>query len=487
MIQYLSIKRPNLKKKDSTLRKDLPYQLRNISELNDNSIPVMDKYIILLEQAILARSFLDVVPDHSVVKTYIHKLESTIPLVLPTQINSMDKSLYLSYVQTLKGVLNGDKAAMFDSIKILGDSEHFNTDAKMLPKAFYTPYLSLAGNRVNDKTEDYISPALVLPSVQKVNGGIALVFSVETFTKCQLNKPLPFNQLTPMLAMIFKMDWSSRYTEQFVDVMSRYGSVGQNKFDQDRNIPGMIFSALAGKTHNTNLIKSQVVRFQQYLQYICKNNNNLIGSYESLYTLCNNLGYVGIEFLIKQNPTTGELAAFEKYQELTFLKTAKLQSAMEAAGDTEESDPDSNEPVDDLEDDPETSTDEPEETDDTSTEDTDDLDDFGTDDEDTDTDAGSTDEGTSTTNEESTETDTLPETEDPFGVNFEIVMSEKPSEHFQREAIVRMLQKLINSPTTTMSSSTIHFLKTWVNQWVNLVSVDTTRAILAQLSISIDV
>lgn len=483
MIQYLSVARSNLRKKNNSIRTDLPYQLKNISELSEPSITIQDKLVILLEQSILARTILNMTPTNQGIISYLEKLNTLVSTILPVTIDTMDNTLYQSYVRILKGTIVGDKHYLFDAMTILNDNRHFNSDAKMLPKAFYEPYLILAGNRANTKMEDYISPVLALPSVRKVDGGIALHFTLETFTKCQLGKQLKFSQLSPLMEMILKLDWSAKYVERFIDTMSRYGAIPQNKFDQNRHISGMLFNSLAGKSHRSNINKSQVVRFQQYLQYICTEQSAIIGSYESLYTLFSNLGYIGLEFLISPNPTNRELAAFEKYPELSFLKTAKLQAAMEATSETTE-----DATADDVDDDPETDPNEPEDTDtesaDTADTDTAAADDFGMDDdEETDdtSDAGSGGDDTST------ETDTLPETEDPFGTIFKIVHAETPSEHFQREAIVRMLQKLINNPTSTVSGSTVNFLKMWLSQWVNLVSVETTQAILSQLAISIDV
>lgn len=501
MLQYLSVKRPAPNDKNGRDFKGLPLDLKSVFELVDSKIPVADKFRIIFEQVILAQLILDMSESTDYrTKDYLVSLDRISKICLPQQINSMDSSLYGKYKKTLSGILEKNKSSMYDAISVLKDYVHFSKESCQLSEDFYVPYLQIASGRVGNKNKDHVydSAVLLTPYLEKCEGGNRIVFSSQIFTTCHLHDPLPITKLSPIMEYILRLDWKGKNWIQFTDVVQSYGLNTHNKFESHQSLSGTLANILY-RDFNKTLI-SPVVRTQYIscLKYLEQHYRIGIDSFESMYWVLSGLGYKGLEFLISKNPTNRELVGFENYSELEFIKQYKLQVALEAADTDEDKEEEteekpeekpeekSDEP-DDLEDDPETDPDE--ETSDDSTDTDADSDEALPEADDLTGEGESEPAGDSTgtgAGDSAEQTDTPSDPEDPFSIAFNVTKSETMSEYFQRESLCSTLTSMVNNPPESMSVETVAFLRVWLTQWINLVSIDTTKAILSKLAVTID-
>jgi len=487
MLQYLSVARPNGKSKNGGILSSLPYGLNSIFEISTSTIPVQDKLRLLLEQAILAQTILEMSDNTNTdILQYLRDLYKISSISIPAQINTMDSVRYARYRSILFGVLSNELYSKYNAIEVLEDHQNFSNESVMLPKDFYIPYLTVASKRSADKLPEYEMPVLLIPFMQDGKTGKHIVFQPQGFTKCYLkDKITKFLPLAPMMDYILKLDWSAKSWIQFTEVVQSYGLNTYKALEAQKSVSGVLASILQNKNNNCIDYKKAGHTFVEYLHYLNDRYRIGIDSFESLYFVLSGLGYNDLNFLISKEPTQRQISGFEQYVELGFLKSYKLQIALEAA---ESSDPEKEkeEEPDDLEDDPET---DPDVTDDEEGADTDIDEDAGEMDESFDDDMETTDDSMgedSSGGAGATSTDTIEEPNDPFSVVFNITKSESLNEYFQREAICNALNSIVKNPPKEMSGETVAFLKVWLTQWVNLVSIDTTKTVLQQLSVTID-
>ena len=63
----------------------------------------------------------------------------------------------------------------------------------------------------------------------------------------------------------------------------------------------------------------------------------------------------------------------------------------------------------------------------------------------------------------------------------EIVEDNTLTDYIKREQMIVGINKIIASPPSGLSSEDLKFLKVWATEWINLVSAETTKLILARL------
>ncbi len=500
MLQYLSVKRPSQSSRNGTLVRSLPFGLKSIYELADSSISEADKLKIIVEQVILAKYVYDMSgATNSSLETYLDDLYRLYKNCIPKQNNSMDPKVFRSYCEVLDGLFVDQKYSYYEAISLLDDTHHFSKECSTLPKDFYAPYLMVRSGRCGgenpNSTPNHLGAMLLIPFVENVKEGQIITFKPKVFTTCHLYEKVTLPNLTKSMEYVLRLDWKGKHWIQFVDVMQSFGLNAANIFESHQSLSGKLATLLSGKA--VPVLQNTKVRFQfvTCLKHLEARYRIDIDSFESLKFVMNGLGYQGLEFLTSENPTSRELSAFESFSELQFIKPYKLQVALEAA-ESEEEEEEKPEEQDDLEDDPETDP-EPETSDEDSDDDSTDAegetatdeeapteDDFGMDeesaDEMTDTSGGS-DAG-----DGAEQTDTPSDPQDPFSIAFKVTQSETMDEYFQREALCVALTGIVKNPPETVSGETVAFLRVWLTQWINLVSVDTTKAVLSQLAVKID-
>ena len=498
MLQYLSVKRQSRTSKNGSFNSELPFGLKSIYELTESKLPVNDKFRIIFEQVILARYMYDVCDSKNTsLELYLGDLYRLYRSCIPKQNNSMDSNTFRTYCGVLDDLFDNVSYSYHDAIHVLNDGQHFSKECCTIPQNFYVPYLSVMAGRCGDNNEkatpDYLGATLLIPSMENVDGGQVVIFKAKTFTTCHLYEKVTIPHIPKSMEYFLRLDWKGKSWIQFTDTIQSFGTNVSNVFESQQTLSGKLAALIRRKSLpvlNNVQIRSQFVSCLQHLERRYRID---IDSFESLKFIMNGLGYQGLEFLTSTNPTNSELIAFESHSALQFIKPYKLQVALEAAEsekEEEEKPEEKPEEQDDLEDDPETDpeeeTSEEDPVDDTagtdeSTEE-ESTDDFGMD-EGTDE---STDTGGSDSGDGAEQTDTPSDPEDPFSIAFKVTKSETMEEYFQREAICVSLTELVKNPPENLSGETVAFLRVWLTQWINLVSVDTTKAVLSQLAVKID-
>lgn len=501
MIQYLSFSRPDPGSKNGKKTKDLPFYLRSISDLQTNTVmSESDKLRILMEQAVLGFFLLEMNEGKSqAVSDYLLDLQRIARFCLPTQSNSMNKLLYSKYRATLISFLEGDKSAKYDTLLMLEDRINFSKEACMIPSDFYLPYLRTVSRRVGKgNNPDYAGALMLMPHVEQCKhvGGQRVVFSTVRFTSCSLSTDFQAFSVTPSMEYMLRLDWSGKSWIQFTDLLQSFCVGRKNIFESHQSTAGVVANILYRESRKNLISQKSKTQFISCLRYLHQTYRMDLDAFESMSWMLSGLGYENLDFLTSSHPTNRELLGFEQYSDLEFIKQYKLQVAMEADGpepekeedtDAEEEKPEEqkdSEP-DDMEDDPDTDP----ESDDAGSEDpmmepeeeetSDDMssDDMG---------GGDTSSG-SDSGDGAKQTDTPSDPKDPFSIPFDITKSESMDEYFQRESLISMITSLILNPPETVSSETVAFLRVWVNQWINLVSVETTKSVLSQLAVTFDV
>lgn len=498
MIQYLSFSRPDPGSKNGKKTKNLPFNLLSISDLQTNTyLAVEDKLRILMEQAVLGFFLLEMNEGKSQsVSDYILYLQRIARFCLPDQSNSMNKLLYSKYRETLISFLEDNKSAKYDAISMLEDRINFSKEACMIPSDFYLPYLRTACRRVGKgNNPDYAGAVMLMPHVEtcKHVGGQRVVFSSVRFTSCSLSTDFQAFSVNPSLEYMLRLDWSGKSWIQFTDLLQSFCVGRKNIFESHQSTSGVIANILYRESRKNLISSKSKIQFISCLRYLHQTYRMDLDAFESMSWMLSGLGYENLDFLTSSHPTNRELLGFEQYSDLEFIKQYKLQAAMEA----DDSDPEDEEEKpeeqkdsepDDMEDDPETDP----ESDDAGSEDPMMEPDEETPDEDMGDDPGSDDMGGDTSSgsdsgDGAKQTDTPSDPKDPFSISLEITKSESMDEYFQREELISMITSLILNPPETVSSETVAFLRVWVNQWINLVSVETTKSVLSQLAVTFDV
>ena len=198
----------------------------------------------------------------------------------------------------------------------------------------------------------------------------------------------------------------------------------------------------------------------------------------SMKLIFTSLGCENLDYLSTKDPTKKMIDDFNKYPELRFLNKSTTQYGMEAAEDlikdNDEDDPfteDTNNPENNNDIDTETNE---------SNENNESKNDTSSNDEENPFDEPS-DNQSSSDYTDNTDTPEEEEADDPVSKVLEIVEDDTLTDYIKREQMIVGINKIIASPPSGLSSEDLKFLKVWATEWINLVSADTTKLILARL------
>lgn len=480
----------------------LPGNFMSIEELAAADIAPQNKVKVFVTQAFLARYIAEMNSGAAPsMEQYLQRMLRLVPTSIPENTNTMSSDLYQRYVSIMSALLHGKPIVDYTGLTmILGDCTTCDPNFQMLEEDFYVPYLK---TMLKDKRERYNGALLMVPILQNIkSGGHSVVFVPKRFASCDLQASATFSN-TPALEYLHRLDWTGQNWKQFVATLQSFYVEPYATYDAPKTLAGALNSIL--RNRDTSMVDTRGARneFLRSFQLLQSRYRMDVDSLESLGFILSGFGY-DASFLLKANPLTTDMVAFEKYAELSFLKPYKLRAAMEAAA-AEEDKPDDDENEDDdqgtpdadpLPDDPDTdpdSDDGEDPSEDPSADDagSDDLgsdtgDDFGGDDglgDESGTDSGDSGSGDGANQL----TDTVKEPEDPTAIIFKIVTAETFSDFMFRKAATNALVNLVNNPPSSMSNETVAFLRMWISDWIDIVDADTTKSVLRQFAVEIDV
>jgi hypothetical protein len=475
----------------------LPGEMHSISEFaNSTKFTPQDRIKMLASQAFLANYVSGMCESHCPsMNEYREQLQRLFATCIPQKCDSMDASLYERYRSVLSDILE-DKVSDLNGIRMLfDDCITCNPSVNQLPRGFYEPLLQVL-SKGHKRRGFYSGAILLVPYLQKCSGGHSVVFVPKTFATCDLEATSDFS-VNPSLEFFHRLDWTGSNWIGFTGTLQNFFIEPRIGFDSFKSMAGTL-RAITHRSAHPSMVKSGVRNlFVRSLKTLETRYRIRMDAFESLGFILSGFGYESTGFLTTAIPSNKDVAGFEQYAELAFIKPHKLQAAMEAdEQDKDEDDPeetqdestaDSDADKDPLEDDPETDPDtEGDDAEDPGdgTDDSagDDLggDDLGMGDDESSDSSGSGDVAPQLT-------DTVKEPEDPLAIVFRIVNAETFSDYLFRKSANAALSALIESPPPNMSSETVAFLKMWFTDWIDIVDTDTTRSVLRQFAVEIDV
>lgn len=494
MIKYLCVKRRDNTSKNGRYTTSLPFGLKSMEDINNADISNLDKLKLLTEQAILARYMLSMNDEkHKDLHAYLRKLKTITLTTLAEKQTILPDHKYELYVKSLYGLLTSPDATNFYHVQsLLEDQQNFSKEVAQIPRDFYIPYIASKGYPTESV---YTNAVCLVPNTMPCEGGQCIAFSKMEFSSCDTTNKLSKKYNSDM-EFLRRLSWDTKNWIQATECLQSFGCSHADPIEETSTVPGMLKTILTRKNHPSMDFKNPRRIFMSFLQELSNCYRIRIDSLESMQFLIDSMGYTTNGVLLRKDPSLEVLSSLESYSELMFLKPYKLRAAMEAAGDEDapedepeddEDDPLGDDPESDPEEDEGATDEESTDTDDETTGDTGDSD-LGGEDElgGTDT-GGDTGSGDSSDGTASQATDTVTEPEDPLSVIFQISHSETISDYFYRKTASSVIRSIVNNPPSNMSSETVAFLRVWLTQWINLVSVDTTKSILTQLAVPIDV
>jgi len=485
MIKYLFVKN------NASDKKPLPLNISDIKHIplyDNQDVSQHEKLTILFEQFILAQSVCEMTHYDNQFKDYIDLLIKLFHQCKFTgeNLNIGSRGEYLK--NTIFKFMRGE-ISNYQNIRDIYENENsmLANKVRILPDNFVIPYLRTITKAPDFLyKEKYYNALLLVPHIKKLDhsSDVAVYFTPHTFTSYDSKEHVSFNTaISKGLTHLFKMNWCGKSWKQYVDIIQSYQAF--DKTTIDTSFPNAMYRALFGG--DTTFIKDTKHKtfFVQSLSYLHDKYGMNLSDVTSLRMVLEGFGYKNLSYLTTKNPTVGEVEALKDLSEFKFFESLRLRYGMEAAGDDNPDDPQTDTTPDD-EDDPDTDPDAlPEEgTDDTeSTDDNfDDMgddtgDDFGTD-SDTDNDESE--------NSESSKTDTPEVPEDPMTVTLRVVTTETADNYFEKMRLSDKIENMISNPSGNLSSEIISFLTLWVTQWLDLVSVETTKDVLSKLNLAMD-
>lgn len=483
MIKYLSIKRltPTKDKISSVVTTELPQNIEDVFHFPN--ISLSKKLIVLMEQYLLAYSIWDMNnKKNNQFFTYINKLDLLLKsLESEHQQELVTDSKLRIYYDVCKNVFSNKSNGGLVLTDMFKDYRYFPKAYRMFPKEFYTPFITTFTNvKYTNKEEDtFYNPILFVPSyTKKENDGTAIVFKPVHFTKYE-NK-IQFNEFknSPVFKHICKLDWSSKSWKTFYDVVQSYGIMTNRT---SNTLPSALRSVLKNETNNKfiNYEKPRTL-FVNTLKKLHNTFNMDLSDTTSMKLIFTSLGCENLEYLSTKDPTKKMIDDFNKYPELRFLSKSISQYGMEEAEDlTENNDKDDpfteNNVNAENNNDIDTIIKESEENNESEDVTSSNNEENSFDDQSDDESSSHYTKNTDTQEEEEDETD------DPISKVLEIVEDNTLTDYIKREQMIVEINKIIASPTSGLSSEDLKFLKVWVTEWINLVSTDTTKLMLARL------
>ena len=403
---------------------------------------------------------------------------SLLALLIPSSFHQVEAG-EVAVVKTL-GKVNGIRmpGTYFD-FYLFNDYIYFIKTYCMFPKEFYTPFITTFTNvKYTNKEEDtFYNPVLLIPSYTKrEEDGTIVVFKPISFIKYE-NK-IQFNEFqnSPVFNHICKLDWSSKSWKTFYDVVQSYGILTNRTTN---TLPATLRAVLKNETNNKfiNYEKPRTL-FANTLKKLHNTFNMDLSDMTSMKLIFTSLGCENLDYLSTKDPTKKMIDDFNKYPELRFLNKSTTQYGMEAAEDLTK-DNDEDDPFTEDTNNPENNNDIDTETNE-SNENDESENDTSSNDEENPFDEPS-DNQSSSDYTDNTDTPEEEEADDPVSKVLEIVEDNTLTDYIKREQMIVGINKIIASPPSGLSSKDLKFLKVWATEWINLVSAETTKLILARL------
>lgn len=482
MIKYLFVKN------NSSDKKPLPLNISDIKHIptyDNQDVSQHEKLTILFEQFILAQSVCEMTHYNNQFKDYIdlliklfHQCKFTGEnLNIGSQGEYLKNTIFkfmrgeLSDHQVLREIYEKEEPVLADRVRILPDN-------------FVIPYLRTITNAPNFLyKEKYYNALLLIPHTKKLyhSSDVAVYFTPHTFTSYDSKEYVPFNtSVSKGMTHLFKMNWSGKSWKQYADIVQSYQAF--DKTTIDTSFPNVMYRALFG--NNTSFVKDEKHKtfFIQSLSYLNNKYGMNLSDVTSLRMVLEGFGYKNLSYLTTKNPTVGEVRALESLSEFKFFESLRLTYGMEAEDNlNNQNETATSEDEDDPETDPDTIPNEGADDPDSAEDDLDDTDDdtndeFGTD----------SDMTEESDDSESSKTDTPEVPEDPMTVTLRIVTTETADNYFEKMRLSDKIENMISNPPGNLSSETISFLTLWITQWLDLVSVETTKDVLSKLNLAMD-
>ena len=481
MIKYLSIKRlvPIKNQTSSQLTTKLPQDIEDVFHLPNMSLS--KKLIVLMEQYLLAYSIWDMNnKKNNQFFTYMNRLNLILKsLESEHQQELVTDSKLRIYYDACKNVFSNKSNGGLILTDMFKDYRYFPKTYRMFPKEFYTPFITTFTNvKYTNKEEDtFYNPVLLIPSYTKrEEDGTIVVFKPISFIKYE-NK-IQFNEFqnSPVFNHICKLDWSSKSWKTFYDVVQSYGILTNRTTN---TLPATLRAVLKNETNNKfiNYEKPRTL-FANTLKKLHNTFNMDLSDMTSMKLIFTSLGCENLDYLSTKDPTKKMIDDFNKYPELRFLNKSTTQYGMEAAEDLTK-DNDEDDPLTEDTNNPENNNDIDTETNE-SNENDESENDTSSNDEENPFDEPS-DNQSSSDYTDNTDTPEEEEADDPVSKVLEIVEDNTLTDYIKREQMIVGINKIIASPPSGLSSEDLKFLKVWATEWINLVSAETTKLILARL------
>lgn len=498
MINYISVARPDYSvSKNGNIVTTLPHNCTSLQDIRARDIPVLHKLMMLTEQFILAKNIDDMMyQDNQDISHHLIDIKSVVQSVCPSYCREINQDTYGRYKSGVEKLMFGYTFtnALID---MFNDYTVFPRECRILPKRFYEPFLSVASKTFATSRNKTYHNALILTPALKEN---AVVYSPSFSHTCQLDKYLPDDDYNNQLGYLLRFDWTPN---NWITLLDSIGTFCINTqlptYTKANKSLSHFVKAIEHRTLSPILNYSEVKHKLFTVLRTSVSDISKTPYIESIQFMLQQMHYAdGItSILSKQVPTGNDVMHFNAHPELSFLSNIVLRHAMEAANTdgTEEDDTDADEDDVDIEEnttnentDENTDVDSNNNMDDDTSDTTENNDnafgDFG----DTSGDDSSDDSSTNSSEETTAEikVDKVPVPEDPFSVVLKIVTSETIDDYLFRNELINAITALVIDPPATMPAEDLRFLKIWVTQWINLVSVETTKSILSKLSIFID-
>ena len=481
MIKYLSVKRlvPIKNQTSSQSTTKLPQDIEDVFHLPN--ISLSKKLIVLMEQYLLAYSIWDMNnKKNNQFFTYMNKLNLILnSLEFDHQQELVTDSKLRIYYDACKNVFSNKSNGGLILANMFKDYRYFPKTYRMFPKEFYTPFITTFTNtKYTNKEEDtFYNPILLVPSyIKREDDGAVVVFKPVSFTK--YDNKIQFNEFqnSPVYKHICKLNWSGKSWKTFYDVIQSYGILTNRTTN---TLPATLRAVLKNETNNKfiNYEKPRTL-FANTLKKLHHTFNIDLSDTESIKFIFTSLGCKNLDYLSTKDPTKKMIADFNKYPELRFLSKSVTQYGMEAADDfTENSDED--DPFTENTSNSENNNDIDTETNE-SNENEESENNVSSDNEENSFDTVSNDESSSDYTDK-TDTPEEDDPDDPVSKVLEIIDDDTLTDYIKREQMIVGINKIIASPPSGLSSEDLKFLKVWATEWINLVSADTTKLILARL------
>jgi hypothetical protein len=462
--------------------------------------PDLQKVFVLAEQLTFAKYLLTIEPKNPSYVNFKNRCLHAVRMLsnAPDKTQNLHLDTYLKNKSILERVATGfDNDSSWIGLDTILDDPRFVGEYRQLSKEFYQPFLYSVCGTIPSTAELLstpfgqakvtFSPAILYPVIYREGSNLYMSYKAETFPTFVYSSDTKLfsDPNNPILTHLCRFNWSGK---QFGDVVKTFADLklDLNKFDDPTNITSAVYRGLlsTGSDQIKNC-KGSISRLMSFVRAMSNvygmplTDVNRVGEFLSRF---DGFDPEAVKYLMVKNPSVLMKQRFDQSLDLKFLGPIVETTiyGQEAAGKEDETSADDTQTTDD-----DTYSVEP---DDTSSEEgnqDESSDDFGDagDDDMVDPDGSSDDTTTDTSDGDSSEaivadeTDTQPE--DPTTIAYNVLAADPSAEAIMyRHRVARALRGVVKNPPQELSTSTVTALKTWLTQWLYLVSPSTTKRFL---------